>query len=81
MIAFYYFLENNILNLRKFHQFCLKTVVLVAIAIVCAIVILATVFVVGQMYQKELFEEYMEDSNSQGKKPQTNPNLPVFEVP
>ena len=81
MIAFYYFFEDNILNLRKSHQFCLKTIVLVAIAIVCAIVILTIVFVVGEMYQKELFDEYLEDSNSLEKRPQTNPNLPVFEVP
>lgn len=80
MIAFYYS-QNNFLNSRKSKRCCLKTIVLVAIAIICAVGILATVFAVGSSYQQELFEEYMEDSQSSGKKPPTNTNLPTFEMP
>jgi len=40
--------------------------------------IVAAVFVVGGMYQQQLFEEYVEDSQ---KPPRTeiNPSLPVFD--
>lgn len=80
MITFYY-CQNNILNPWKSQKCCLKTAILVAIAIVCAVGILATVVVVGSVYQQELFEEYMEDSQSLGKRAQSNPNLPTFEMP
>ena len=80
MITFYYS-RNNILNPWKSKKYCLKTIVLVAIAIICAVGILATFFAVGSSYQQELFEEYMEDSQSSSKKPQTNTNLPTFKMP
>ena len=52
-----------------------------AIAIACSIGIVATVFVVGGMYQQELFEEYIEDSQgSQSPRPPTVPDLPDFDI-
>jgi hypothetical protein len=59
----------------------LKTIVLVAIAIICAAGILTAVFVLGSRYQQELFEEFMEDSQPTRKSSQINPNLPTFDVP
>ncbi len=58
----------------------MKTIVIVAIALALSIGIVAAVFVVGGMYQKELFDEYIEDvSDSQSPKQLTNPNLPVLD--
>ena len=58
----------------------MKTIVIVAIAIACSIGIVAAVFVVGGMYQQELFDEYIEDvSDSQSPRQLTNPNLPVLD--
>jgi hypothetical protein len=58
----------------------LKTIVIVAIALALSIGIVAAVFVVGGMYQKELFDEYIEDvSDSQSPRQLTNPNLPVLD--
>jgi hypothetical protein len=59
----------------------LKTIVLAAIAIICGAGILTAVFVLGSMYQQELFEEYLDESQSTRKSSQINPNLPTFEVP
>jgi len=42
---------------------------------------LTAVYVLGSRYQQDLFEEYVEDSQSTRKPPQINPNLPTFEVP
>lgn len=58
----------------------MKTLVVLAIAVACAIGIVAVVFVVGGMYQQELFEEYMEDSQSKGNRHVTNPNLPELDI-
>ncbi len=58
----------------------MKTIVIVAIALACSIGIVAAVFVVGGMYQQELFDEYIEDvSDSQSPRQLTNPNLPVLD--
>jgi hypothetical protein len=43
--------------------------------------VLTTVFVLGSSYQQELFEEYLEDSQTTGRTSQINPNLPTFDVP
>ncbi|MFB5606656.1 MAG: hypothetical protein ACE5RG_00990 [Candidatus Nitrosomaritimum yanchengensis] len=59
----------------------MKTIVLVAIAIICAVGILTAVFFLGSRYQQELFEEYVEESQSPRKSSQISPNLPTFEVP
>ena len=64
---------------RVLNQTQLKTIVVVAVAIACSMGIVAAVFVVGGMYQQELFDEYMDDvQNSQ--RPLTNPNLPAFDI-
>ena len=58
----------------------MKTIVIVAIALALSIGIVAAVFVVGGMYQKELFDEYIEDvSDSQSPRQLANPNLPVLD--
>ena len=58
----------------------MKTIVIVAIALAFSIGIVAAVFVVGGMYQQELFDEYIEDvSDSQSPRQLTNPNLPVLD--
>lgn len=53
----------------------------VAIAVAIAIGVLAAVFVIGGMYQQELFEEYVEDSQSPPKRDSVNLDLPTFDVP
>ena len=40
--------------------------------------IVATAFVVGGMYQQELFEEYIEDSQKPPRA-KVNPSLPAFD--
>ena len=51
-----------------------------AIAVLCSVGIVAAIFVVGGMYQQELFDEYMDDAQgSQSARPLTNPNLPAFD--
>ncbi len=55
--------------------------VIVAIAVLCSVGVVAAVFVVGGMYQQELFDEYMEDAqDSQSPRQLTNPNLPAFDI-
>jgi hypothetical protein len=59
----------------------LKTIVILAIALACSIGIVTAVFVVGGMYQQELFDEYIDnvqDSNKQ--RPFSSPNLPAFDI-
>jgi len=58
----------------------LKTIAIVAIVVLCSLGVVAAVFVVGGMYQQELFDEYMDDAQgSQSARPFTNPNLPAFD--
>lgn len=59
----------------------MNTIVVVAIAIALGMGILAAVFVVGGMYQQELFEEYVEDSQTSKKRDSPNIDLPSFDVP
>ena len=66
---------------RGSNQRLLRTIIVLAIAIACSIGIVAAVFVVGGMYQQELFDEYIEDvQDSQSSRPVTNPNLPAFDI-
>ena len=66
---------------RMSNQKLLRTIVIIAIAVVCSIGIIAAVFVVGGIYQQELFDDYMEDvQDSQKSRPLTNPNLPTFDI-
>jgi hypothetical protein len=58
----------------------LKTITIVAIAVLCSVGVVAAVFVVGGMYQQELFDEYMDDAQgSQSAIQLANPNLPAFD--
>jgi hypothetical protein len=66
---------------RMSNQKLLRTIMIIAIAVVCSIGIIAAVFVVGGIYQQELFDDYMEDvQDSQSSRPLTNPNLPTFDI-
>ena len=66
---------------RISNQILLRTIVIVAIAVVFSLGIVAVAFVVGGIYQQELFDEYMEDvQDSQSPRPVTNPNLPAFDI-
>jgi len=66
---------------RTKDQSQLKTIVIVAISVICSICIVAAVFALGGMYQHELFEEYLDDAqDSQSPRPLTNPNLPAFDI-
>jgi hypothetical protein len=66
---------------RMSNQKLLRTIVIIAIAVVCSIGIIAAVFVVGGIYQQELFDDYMEDvQDSQSSRPFINPNLPTFDI-
>jgi ABC-type uncharacterized transport system permease subunit len=58
----------------------LKTIVIVAIAVLCSVGVVAVVFIVSGMYQQALFDEYMDDAQgSQIARPLTTPNLPAFD--
>jgi len=60
----------------------LKTTTLIAIAIICSVGILAAFFVIGGMYQQELFAEYMKDmQNSPNSRHAANSDMPVFDIP
>ncbi len=66
---------------RGSNQRLLRTIIVLAIVIACSVGIVAAVFVVGGMYQQELFDEYIEDvQDSQSSRPVTNPNLPAFDI-
>ena len=60
----------------------MKTIAVVAIAILCAIGVMTAVFVLGDAYQQELFEEYLEDSQDKPSQRQEGTvNLPSFDIP
>ncbi len=66
---------------RGSNQRLLRTIIVLAIAIACSVGIVTAVFVMGGMYQQELFDEYMNDvQDSQSPRPVTNPNLPAFDI-
>ena len=66
---------------RYTNQTQLKTILVVAIALACSIGIVAAVFVMGEMYQQELYNEYIEDAeDSQSPRELINPNLPSFDI-
>ena len=59
----------------------MKAIVILAIAIVCCVGITAAVIVGGGMYQKMLFDEYMEDIEDPKRQSQmVNPNLPTIDI-
>ena len=54
---------------------------ILAIGLVCSVVIITAVLVGGEIYQKILFEEYMEDLEDPKKTPtENNPNLPSIDI-
>ena len=60
----------------------MKTLAVVAIAILCAVGVMVAVFVMGGSYQQELFDDYLEDSQNPPSQRQQNPvNMPSFDVP
>jgi len=76
-----FFQKMTCLFFRTPNQTLLKTIVIVALAVVFSIGLVVAVIVVGEMYQQELFEEYMDDAkDSQSPRPLTNPNLPPFDI-
>ena len=52
---------------------------MLGIALAISLGIVAAVFVVGGMYQQELFEEYVEDSKNPPRS-EVKPNLPAFDI-
>ncbi|HUU48379.1 MAG TPA: hypothetical protein VMW55_06320 [Nitrosopumilaceae archaeon] len=59
----------------------MKTLVILAIAIVCLVGITAAVLIAGGAYQKVLFDEYLEDIENPTKSSlDTNPNLPKIDI-
>jgi len=59
----------------------LRTLVIVAIAIVCFAGITAVVLIAGGAYQKMLFDEYMDDVENPLKPSlDANPNLPKIDI-
>jgi len=59
----------------------MRVLVILAIAIVCFLGITAVVLVGGAMYQKILFDEYIEDIENPKRPDQiTNPDLPTFDI-
>lgn len=59
----------------------MKTLVVVAIAVLCALGIMVAVFVLGGAYQQELFKEYMEDFQDTSQRQQNPIDMPSFDVP
>ncbi len=57
----------------------MRTIIILGITLACAIGIVAAVFVVGGMYQQELFDDYLEDSQNPPRS-EINPNLPAFDI-
>ena len=54
---------------------------ILAIGLVCSVVIITAVLVGGEIYQKILFEEYLEDLEDPKKPPtENNPNLPSIDI-
>ena len=59
----------------------MRLIVILAIAIACGVGITAAVIVGGGMYQKMLFDEYMEDIEDPKRQSQIpNPNLPTIDI-
>ena len=72
-------ISRHIFIFRPTNHKILKTIVLLGIAFAISVGIIAAVFVVGGMYQQELFEEYIEDTQNPPRA-EVNPNLPAFDI-
>jgi len=51
------------------------------IALLCSFGIIGAVFIIGGMYQQELFEEYLENSKNPPKRNLDPANTPSFSIP
>jgi len=56
-------------------------VLIVMIAILCFFGIIGTVFIIGGMYQQELFEDYIENSKKPPKRSLDPTDIPSFSIP
>jgi len=52
---------------------------MLGIAIAISVGIVTAVFVVGGIYQQELFEEYIDETQNPPRS-EVNPNLPAFDI-
>jgi len=59
----------------------MRTLLIIAIAVLCSFGIIGAVFIIGGMYQQELFEDYMENSKNPQKRDLDPTNIPSFNIP
>jgi len=59
----------------------MKTLLIITIAILCSFGIIGAVFIIGGMYQLELFEDYMENAINPSKRNLDPTNIPSFNIP
>jgi len=59
----------------------MRTLLIIIIAMFCFFGIIAAVFVIGGMYQQELFEDYVEHSQNPPKRNLDSVNIPSFNIP
>jgi len=59
----------------------MRTIMIIAIAISVFIGIIGVVFVVGGIYQQELFDEYVEDMKNPSKRNAYPQTIPSFDMP
>ena len=79
--CFLLFVKITSLFFRYSKKKQLKTILVLAIAIVSGIAILAAVIVLGGMYQQELYQEYLENTqDNQNTRELNNPNFPSIEI-
>jgi len=54
---------------------------IITIFTLCSFGIIGAVFIIGGMYQQELFEDYMENVKNPPKRKLDTTNMPSFNVP
>jgi len=59
----------------------MRTLLIIAIAVLCSFGIIGAVFIIGGMYQQELFEDYMENSKNPQKRDLDPTNIHSFNIP
>ncbi len=59
----------------------MRTLLIIMIALLCSFGIIGAVFIIGGMYQQELFEEYLENSKNPPKRNLDPTNTPSFSIP
>jgi len=58
----------------------MRTIAIIFVSLTIFLAILGAVFVVGGMYQQELFEDYMEDAKKTPKEPKFD-DIPSLVIP